>query len=270
MVNLYLGGAPYYDLDTVTYGSEDIRFYRRQADELSRPPEKTRILELACGTGRVSIPLARAGYSVVGLDLSEAMLRIFQDKLARQPGGVGSRVSVYHGDMADFDLPGPPFDLIIIPFRGFQALVETGDAMSCLNRIKRHLAPTGVFILDIFAVAPFNRWLDDFQERLDWKRTDPATGRLITRARIAGRCDIRRQVIHPTTIYYVSHPDGRSERIEDHFCLRYYFQHQMETLLVASGFEILAEYGDYSGAPIGEGAEQLFVCRHLPRPKLLG
>lgn len=270
MVNLYLGGAPYYDLDAATYGGEDIRYYRDLADTISSGRGPVRVLELACGTGRVSLPLARAGFSVTGIDLSFAMLRIFEEKLQKEPEEVVDRITLYHADMADFDLPEAPFDLIIIPFRGFQALVETREAMNCLNRVKRHLDVEGVFVVDLFAVAPFNRWLDDFQERLDWKRIDPVTGNEVTRARIAGRCDVAGQVIHPTTVYYVRYPDGRQERIEDQFSLRYYFQHQMEALLLASGFEITEEQGDYRGAPIGEGAEQLFVCRHLPRPKLLG
>jgi SAM-dependent methyltransferase len=275
VVNLYLGGAPYYDLDAEGYGREDIRFYRRYADRLAGTlhdgsPEETRVLELACGTGRVSLPLAQAGFSVTGLDLSDAMLTVFAEKLDKEPRGTRERLSLYLGNMADFQLLEAPFDLIIIPFRGFQALIETSDALSALNCVKRHLAPEGLFIVDLFAVAPFNRWLDDFQERVEWRRRDPATGDEIVRARIAGACDTKRQLIHPTTVYYVKHPDGRTHRIEDEFSLRYYFQHQMETLLVASGFEIVEEFGDYLGAPIGEGAEQLFVCRHIRKPKLLG
>lgn len=275
MVNLYLGGAPYYDLDAEGYGREDIRFYRRYADRLAGAlhggsPEKTTVLELACGTGRVSLPLAQAGFPVTGLDLSDAMLSVFAEKLEREPESIRERVSLYLGNMADFQLEHAPFDLIIIPFRGFQALVETTDALNALNCVKRHLAPKGLFILDLFAVAPFNRWLDDYQERIEWRRRDPATGDEIVRARIAGACDTKRQRIHPTTIYYVTHPDGRTDRIEDQFSLRYYFQQQMETLLVASGFDIVEEFGDYLGAPLGEGAEQLFVCAHLQKPKLLG
>ncbi len=275
VVNLYLGGAPYYDLDAEGYGRDDIRFYRRYADRLAGSlhggkAERTSVLELACGTGRVSLPLAQAGFKVTGLDLSEAMLSIFAEKLEREPASTRERVSLFLGNMADFQLEHAPFDLIIIPFRGFQALVETGDALTALNCMKRHLAPKGLCIIDIFAVAPFNRWLDDFQERIEWRRRDPGTGDEIVRARIAGACDTRKQLINPTTVYYVNHPDGRSERIEDRFTLRYYFQHQMETLLIASGFEIIEEFGDYLGAPIGAGAEQLFVCGHLQQPKLLG
>lgn len=275
MVNLYLGGAPYYDLDVRSYGSEDLRFYRRYADRLARSRRKrdddtVRILELACGTGRISLPLARAGFHVSGIDLSEAMLSVFLDKLGEETENTGERINLYLEDMATFTLSEPPFDLVIIPFRGFQALTETGDAMSCLNNVKRHLAPDGLFVLNIFAVAPFNRWLDDNQERVEWRKEDPETGEEIVRARIAGSCDTKNQLINPTTVYYVYHPDGRVDRLEDQFSLRYYFQHQMETLLCASGFEIVEEFGDYLGAPIGEGPEQLFVCRHSRPPKLLG
>ncbi len=275
VVNLYLGGAPYYDLDAESYGREDIRFYRRYADRLAGAlhggkADRTSVLELACGTGRVSLPLARAGFRVSGLDLSEAMLSIFAEKLEREVSSTRERVSLYLGNMADFQLEHAPFDLIIIPFRGFQALVDTADALNALNCMKRHLAPEGLCIIDLFAVAPFNRWLDDYEERIDWRRKDPETGDEIVRARIAGGCDTRKQIIRPTTVYYVNHADGETERIEDRFSLRYYFQHQMEAVLIASGFEIIEEFGDYLGAPIGAGAEQLFVCGHLKKPKLLG
>lgn len=275
VVNLYLGGAPYYDLDAEGYGRDDIRFYRRYADRLARAlhdgkTAETSVLELACGTGRVSLPLAQAGFEIAGLDLSDAMLSIFSEKLERESASTSERVSLYLGNMADFQLPRSPYDLIIIPFRGFQALTETPEALSALNCIKRHLAPQGLCIIDLFAVAPFNRWLDDYQERVEWRRKEPRSGDEIVRARIAGGCDTRKQLIHPTTVYYIHRRDGRTDRIEDRFSLRYYFQHQMETLLVASGLEIIEEFGDYLGAPIGAGAEQLFVCGHAKKPKLLG
>ena len=119
-----------------SYVRDDIPFYVKEALDSGGD-----VLELGCGTGRVTIPIAQAGINIVGLDFSEAMLDIARSKAEGLPGNSGE-LSLQLGDMRDFDL-GRQFSLIIIPFRGFLSLLSVEDEISTLREIRRHLLPDG-------------------------------------------------------------------------------------------------------------------------------
>ncbi|HLF71311.1 MAG TPA: class I SAM-dependent methyltransferase [Dehalococcoidia bacterium] len=125
---------------------DDIPFYVELAREASVRGEK--VLELGCGTGRVTIPIAEAGVGVAGLDSSPAMLEI-----ARSKAPDASNPRWVEADMRDFDL-GERFGLIIIPFRSFQHLLTEPDQLACLERVREHLLPGGRFALNIFNPDP--------------------------------------------------------------------------------------------------------------------
>jgi SAM-dependent methyltransferase len=127
------------DADTM----DDVPFYvdlAREAAASGLP-----VLELGCGTGRVTIPIARAGVEVVGLDSSPAMLGIARRKAA----AVGADVTWVEGDMRDFALD-QRFGLVIIPFRSFLHLLTDADQEACLACVRRHLIPGGRFALNFF------------------------------------------------------------------------------------------------------------------------
>src|SRR5713101_9078630 len=137
--------ADYYDASPVVAGrTQDIAFYRSAAREFGDP-----VLELGCGTGRVTMALAEDGYRVTGLDLSERMLERAAQKRAALYTEERERVHLVQGDMARFDL-GETFRLVIIPFRPFHHLLEVPEQMNCLECVKKHLAPGGRLILDVF------------------------------------------------------------------------------------------------------------------------
>src|ERR1051325_1641285 len=133
MTNLQRPSAPLYDLDPADITKDDIPFYLKKA-----AASGGKILELGCGTGRVTLALAQAGHDVCGLDLSDDMLAQLRMKLSRLPERVRARVTLVHGSMANFALERK-FDLIIAPYRAFQALTEQADQKSCLGCIKTHL-----------------------------------------------------------------------------------------------------------------------------------
>src|ERR1700720_848752 len=137
--------ADYYDETPIVRGRlGDVAFYRDAGHEFGDP-----VLELGCGTGRITMALAEAGKRVTGLDISERMLeRAGQKRLALYTEE-RERVHLVQGDMAKFDL-GEKFRLIIIPFRPFQHLLEVKEQMACLECVRKHLAPGGRLILDVF------------------------------------------------------------------------------------------------------------------------
>ena len=97
------------------------------------------ILELACGTGQLTVPLATAGLQITGLDLSEPMLSAARERAA------ALKVSVEHlqGDMRDFDL-GRRFALIFIARNSLLHLHSTEDILAAFAMVRRHLAPAGI------------------------------------------------------------------------------------------------------------------------------
>ena len=125
---------------------EDIPFYVELARDAASRGEP--VLELGCGTGRVTIPMAQTGAAVTGLDSSPAMLAIAKTKA----DGAGVTVHWVEGDMADFDL-AERFGLVVIPFRSFLHLISDQEQIGCLQSIHRHLITSGMLALN-FYVSP--------------------------------------------------------------------------------------------------------------------
>jgi len=142
--DLYAQSAEFYDAVDSYRARSDVPFFVGYAREANGP-----VLEIGCGTGRVLVPTAKAGCDITGLDFSEAMLDHCRRKLEREAQDVRRRVKLVQGDMRSFDLE-QRFALITIPFRPFQHLLTVEDQLACLACVKRHLAPGGRFILDLF------------------------------------------------------------------------------------------------------------------------
>src|SRR5881296_3243350 len=130
--------AHYYDDSPIVNSRiQDVAFYRNAARDFG-----DRILELGCGTGRITMALAEAGKRITGLDLSGRMLERAVEKRAALRVEARERVHLVQGDMTRFDL-GEKFRLVIIPFRPFQHLLEIQQQLDCLNCVRKHLAPGG-------------------------------------------------------------------------------------------------------------------------------
>src|SRR5260370_35237683 len=137
--------ADYYDESPVVSGRlQDVAFYRDAARDLGDA-----LLEVGCGAGRITMALAEAGKRITGLDLSERMLERAVKKRAALRVEARERVHLVLGDMTRFDL-GETFRLVIIPFRPFQHLLEVQQQVDCLECVRKHLAPGGRLILDVF------------------------------------------------------------------------------------------------------------------------
>ena len=256
--------AEYYDHVPIYRQREDVGFFVDLARAARGPA-----LEVACGTGRVLIPCARAGVPMVGLDLSAGMLARCREKLAAEPEDVRGRVELHQADMRTFDL-GRTFELITIPFRGFQHLMTVDDQRRALANIRRHLSEEGRFVLDLFnpsmPLLGDERWLTTplVEPAFDL----PGGRRAVRSYRIAKR-NFFEQVQDVEFIFEVTHPDGRVDRHSGVYPMRYVFRFEAEHLLVREGFTIEALYGDYQQRPYGSTAypgELVFVCRRSPEP----
>ena len=107
-----------------------------------------RILELGCGTGRITLPIAEAGIRAVGLDLSDDMLEIARQKLSRMPQEVRAEIKFVEGNMADFTLE-QQFSLVILPNNQFRELLTTKEQENCLRYVSRNLKQDGSVIIEI-------------------------------------------------------------------------------------------------------------------------
>ena len=224
----------------------DVKLFVEAAVESGGP-----VLEVGCGTGRVLLPTARGGVSITGLDMSEHMLDVCRAALKDETPEVQERVNLVQGDMRDFDL-GRKFALITTPFRPFQHLITTEDQVHCLKTIHKHLEPGGTFVLDIFNPSLAGITADNLGKEVgaEPEFTTPE-GIKVRRFNKTIQRDHFKQVLDVELIYYLTHPDGREERIVHAFQMRYLFRYEAEHLLARCGFEVLELYADYSKNPYG-------------------
>jgi len=205
--NLYRDTASLYDLDQRNITKDDIPFYLEYASKLPGS-----ILELACGTGRVTIPLANEGYNIWGIDLSKKMLYQLKVKMENLQEEVKERIHITQADMTNFEL-GRAFSLIIIPFRSFQSLTSEEQQRACLHTVHRHLSEEGYFIINVF--KPYAQlgksWIQP--EVLDWETVDPITNNKVRRTHIRREIDLENQIIYPELIYCVTDQDRIEEKI---------------------------------------------------------
>jgi len=248
--------AEYYDFVPDYAGRRDLEFYLDYSLQA-----KGTILELGCGTGRVLIPTAGAGCRTVGLDLSSHMLAKCKEKLLRQPKDVQQRVLLFQGNMVDFKLD-KSFSLVTMPFRPFQHLVSVEDQTACLRRVHQHLARDGKLILDLFHPDPGKLVGPVTLEEIEDVAEVPLPGgRKFRRTfRITGFHRVE-QYNDVELIYYVTHPDGRTERFVQAFPMRYFYRYEIEHLLARTGFRIVELFGDYDQSPLtNDSPEMIFVA----------
>jgi len=242
--------ADYYDeAPLVRQRTQDVAFYRGDP-----------VLELGCGTGRIAMALAQMGKRVTGLDLSERMLEHAARKRAALNKEERERVHLVQGDMTQFDL-GEKFQLILIPFRSFQHLLEVRDQMACLEQVRKHLRPAGRLILDVFQTDA-ERIHDPVHMResplVEYRTHQGKQVRISERVAAFHRAEQRND---SEMIYTIEHPDGRKERLVFAWPLRYFFRYEVEHLLSRCGFRVGAEYGDFDKTPIRDDSpEMIFVA----------
>ena len=259
--NIYRATAWIYDIE---YNKNpplpDLPFYMDYAEQqCGADGTKGEILELGCGTGRIALPLAKAGFRVTGLDLSEQMLDIFREKIKNETDAA-ERINIIHGSMADFKLPRK-FSLITAPFRAFQALTEQSDIEGTLSCARDHLSEDGIFIVNVFRpyADPLNEsWCRD--EEYIGEITDEKNGVSIKKYVCRERIDIVNQIIYPYLAYVAEFPDGRTERYVEPLQMKYYYPQQLRDEITRANLCITDEFSWYDKSPTG-GKEIIFVCR---------
>jgi len=254
--NLFYKTANLYDLNPLPLLKDDIPFYLEYASRING-----NILELACGSGRITIPLAKAGYEIWGMDISNAMIELFRKKIKDLPEDVAQRIHLVHENMTNFRI-NKKYQLIIIPFRSYQALIEDNQQNMCLKNVYNHLSEDGIFIITFFKPIDDieNNWVKNV-EIFDWESNDPTTGNKVRRYHFRKHIEPHKQIIYADLIYYIEQDYCSKQRVVDEFYLKYHYENQIRALLLSNKFKIIEEMGYYDGRPINKGSEFIFVCK---------
>ena len=220
------------------------------------------VLDLGCGTGRVSLPLAREGLEVVGVDISKAMLDRATFRRELEDDGTASRLSFVQANMVNFDL-GRQFGTVLVPYRSFQMLLTREEQRTCLTSIRAHLEEGGAAAIDLFdpdlALLALDAWGGP---ELDWEGEHPVTGNRVRSEIVERRNDRVEQTLLHRFRFTEFGPDGDEVRREEEVLqMRWLYRYEMHNLLELCGFELEAEYSDYVGSPPAYAGEQLYVAR---------
>ena len=211
----------------------------------------TCILELCCGTGRLTLPIAKDGYDITGVDFTPSMLALAKEKTVQE----GLRIKFVEGDMRTLDLPDQYY-LIFIPFNSIHHLYTNEDVFMAFSVVKRHLKEGGLFLLDCF--NPNIQYIGEAEKEL--KKIAEYTTR-------DGRKVLIKQLMR-----YENAP--QINRIEWHYVIngefdsiqnldmRLFFPQQLDSYLERSGFEIIQKFGDFAETAFYDKSEkQIFVCK---------
>lgn len=250
-MNLYSNTAKYYDLVDINFQNEDLGFYKEYIDNIEQP-----ILELGCGTGRVSLWFAEQGYNVTALDLSEAMLQQFYAKILQHSVNT-NYLNIVHADMTDFEL-NQKYQLIIAPNRAFQAICDLSCAESALRCMVKHSMKNGSIIIDLFNPIHFLNEEYCYKETIVLKKR--IRDDIITMKYKCIYIDKINQVVYSqNTIIHES--DGNRIEIIDRNKLRYYFPHQILQLMKKCGLEIVQTYGWYDKSSMNNNRKIIVVSK---------
>jgi SAM-dependent methyltransferase len=220
-----------------------------------------RVLEVACGSGRVLVPLAQAGHQVTGVDASPHMLSVAREKLAAAGPPALAHARLVQGDMRAFQLD-EQFDLAVIAVKSFAYLTERADQERTLARVAAHLRPGGLLAIDLMHPAP--AWLLEpvGSLRQDLVHDVPAQGITVARTEAVVSTDLAAQVRVIRSAYEIVAADGTVTKRFVEWPYRYIYRFEAEHLLERAGFVVEALYGGYQREPFAsESRTMLFLAR---------
>ncbi|MFL5706252.1 MAG: class I SAM-dependent methyltransferase [Ktedonobacteraceae bacterium] len=242
--------APFYDSEHAQF-DEDLDLYRNFAELCSGS-----LLELACGSGRLLLPLAREGHTLTGVDTSERMLALAQARL--QEENIASRVTLVQQDMRTLRLP-QKYSLAFIALGSFAHLITRKAQQQALAAVRAQLTKGGTFIVDISNTDA--RYMEQMSGQLllqgSWQRDD---GSLLTH--MVSPASSHTQHLLELTHFYDQHVQGgpiNRTLITTHLYL--FERSEMELLLEQAGFVVKDVYGDYDLGPYTlESQRMIFIA----------
>ena len=238
--------ATYYD-DIYRDLTEDIPFY---LNLLSNDPSIS-VLEIGCGTGRITLPLSQIGSDVTGMDNSKHML----EKLRNKMSSYDCTPKLTLKDMTNFKFD-KKFDLVIIPFRGFQSLLTVIEQDQCLKSIKNVLSSNGRLLINLFVPSLS---MFDQKENINYLVKDVADQTHDRTLSIKHRTTFNKnnQIIRSSINIENS---TTTQIISSHwlnFQLRYLYPMEAKYLFQNNGYKTVDLIGNYSGGEFTQDSEDM-------------
>jgi SAM-dependent methyltransferase len=225
----------------------DLAFFLDEAQKT-----QGKILELACGTGRLSIPLLQAGIDLTCIDYSKEMLEVFQKKLKK--GRLSCRI--FNQDMANLSLPDR-FDMIFIPFHSFSEILDESKRARALSRIREHVAEGGSFICTLQNPIVRTKSMDGTVKELGPFPTEEG------RTLVVSTCfkyDDHSQNVSGLQFYDLYDPQGvLVEKTQLDVSFHLFQRSQFENLARTAGFRVVRLYGDYQRSSFDEAKSPFMI-----------
>lgn len=252
--------ARLYDLD-LQDDPGDLDFWLALADRADGP-----ILELGCGSGRLAVPLAAAGHRVTGVDLDPAMLDRARERAAGaepRPGG-SDRVTFVRGDMCDVRLPDAgDYALGFVALNTLMLLPTRAAQRDAVRTLAAHLAPGGLAALDVWLPDAEDLARFDGRVMLEWPRTDPASGRVVTKTGSAQH-DAATGTVTLTAIYEEGRQGEPPARWVRRDRLRLVSADELSAFAEEAGLIVEMLAGGYDLGPLAPGADRAILVAVRP------
>jgi SAM-dependent methyltransferase len=260
--------APLYDLEHADL-ADDIEMYLNLAARCDGP-----VLELGCGSGRVSVALAQAGFDVTGIDESTAMLALAREHAAQ--AGVADRLHLEQCDVRRFAVAersattgrseiaqrsetAPRFALAIYPLNGFLHLTCGEDQRAALGNIHQALLPGGLLVVDL--PNPHATLAPGLDGQMILRRRFRSPEGHAWLSMTSTQTNLADQVQHLLLAYERVDDEGIVHRITSQMDLRFVYRYEMEYLLIQAGFKPDSVYGTYDLDPYeGDSPSMVFVA----------
>jgi ubiquinone/menaquinone biosynthesis C-methylase UbiE len=254
-----------YDLEHLG-DSEDVEFYV----SLVRRLQPRKVLELGCGTGRITLPLAEQGaqlaFDVTGLDSQAEMLETAKKRLLEAPPKVRERLRLIQGDMRTCQSESA-FDLIVIPCSSISHLLTLQDQLTVWNQCRRNLRPGGRFVVEI-TMPNMATFADSFNVppralvEIDVDKSDESDGVRFIRRKTSRY--LSHEQCAQTRFLYEKYQNGRAiDGYIDDFAGHVFFPRELQLLFIHTGFEVEQTLGDYRGRPLKPNSPLIIMIGKL-------
>lgn len=248
----YKVGSLIYDVniyDGQNTSMVDLKFYKRWLPQ----QKNARILELCCGTGRLTLPIARDGYDITGIDITSSMLKQARQKATAE----GLDIPFIKADMRYFNLQ-ETYDLIFIPFNSIHHLYKNDDIFKMFKTVKKHLKEDGFFIIDCFNpnIELIAQGKIEPYEIAKYTTKDGRNILIKERMHYENNTQINRIKWH----YYIN---GEFDSIQN-LDMRLFFPQELDAYLQWHGYTIKHKFGSFKEERFNENSEkQILVCQKV-------
>jgi SAM-dependent methyltransferase len=254
--------ARLYDLD-LSEDPGDVELYLALARRTGGP-----IVELAAGSGRLAVPLAGAGYHVVGVDIDRAMLDRARERLAGASREIAARVRLVEADLIESDrdesvASGGPYELAILGLNSILLLPTVTQQRAALATMARLLSPGGVAVVDAWQPSPADLVAFDGRISLEWLRIEAGSGREVTK-QLAAWYEHLHRTVALTTIFEEGAPGEPPARRVRQDTLRLISADELVGFAEAAGLEVEQLAGDYDLRPLEPGSDRVVLVARRP------